>query len=73
MILYGSGIADGNSHAHKDLPICMFGRGGGSVKAGRHLRLRSGTPLTNLYRSMLERVGAPVDKFSDSNGIVKLS
>ena len=73
LILYGSGIADGNSHNHKDLPICMFGGGGGSVKTGRHLRLRSGTPLTNLYRSMLKRVGAPVDKFSDSNGIVKLS
>ena len=73
MILYGSGIADGNSHAHKDLPICMFGGGGGSVKTGRHLRVRSGTPLTNLYRSMLKRVGAPVDKFSDSNGIVELS
>ena len=73
MVLYGSGIADGNSHAHKDLPICMFGGGGGSVKTGRHLRLRSGTPLTNLYRSMLERVGSPVDKFSDSNGIVDLS
>lgn len=73
MIMYGSGIADGNSHAHKDLPICMFGGSGAGVKTGRHLRLRSGTPLTNLYRSMLERVGAPVDKFSDSNGKVKLS
>jgi len=73
MVVYGSGIADGNSHTHKDLPICMFGGGGGSVKTGRHLRLRSGTPLTNLYRSMLKRVGAPVDKFSDSNGIVDLS
>ena len=73
MVLYGSGIADGNSHSHKNLPICMFGGGGGSVKTGRHIQLRSGTPLTNLYRSMLKRVGAPVDKFSDSNGIVKLS
>jgi hypothetical protein len=73
MILYGSGIADGNSHTHKDLPICMFGGGGGSIKTGRHLRLRSGTPLTNLHRSMLDRVGASVDKFSDSNGKVDLS
>ena len=73
MIVYGSGIADGNSHTHKDLPICMFGGGGGSVKTGRHMSLKSGTPLTNLYRAMLERAGAPVDKFSDSNGIVNLS
>lgn len=71
MVLYGSGIADGNSHSHKDLPIAMFGRAGGSITPGRHLQLRSGTPLTNLYRSMLKRVGAPVEKFSDSNGEVE--
>ena len=71
MVLYGSGIADGNSHSHKDLPIAMFGGGGGSIKTGRHIQLRSGTPLTNLYCSMLKRVGAPVEKFSDSNGLVE--
>jgi hypothetical protein len=71
MIMYGSGIADGNSHSHKDLPIALFGNGGGTIKTGRHIQLRSGTPLTNLYCSMLERIGAPVKKFSDSNGVVK--
>ena len=71
MVLYGSGIADGNSHSHKNLPIAMFGSGGGSIKTGRHIQLRSGTPLTNLYCSMLKRVGAPVEKFSDSNGLVE--
>ncbi len=70
MVMYGSGIADGNSHNHKDLPIALFGNGGGTIKSGRHIRLRSGTPLTNLYCSMLERVGAPVKKFSDSNGVI---
>lgn len=71
MILYGSGISDGNSHSHKDLPIAMFGGGGGTIRTGRHIQLRSGTPLTNLYRSMLKRVGAGVKKFSDSNGLVE--
>jgi hypothetical protein len=71
MVLHGSGIADGNSHSHKDLPIALFGGGGGTIKTGRHIQLRSGTPLTNLYRSMLQRVGAPVDKFSDSNAMVE--
>ena len=71
MVLYGSGIADGNTHSHKNLPIAMFGSGGGAIETGRHIQLRSGTPLTNLYCSMLNRVGAPVKKFSDSNGTVK--
>ena len=70
MILYGSGIADGNAHRHEDLPIAVFGSGGGSIKTGRFIRQRVGTPLTNLYCSMLERVGAKVETFSDSNGTI---
>lgn len=71
LILYGSGIADGNSHHHENLPIAVFGSGGGSVKTGRFIRQRVGTPLTNLHRSMLEKVGAKVDSFSDSNGTIQ--
>ncbi len=70
MIVYGSGIADGNRHEHSDLPIALFGGGGGTIQTGRYIRCRTGTPLTNLYCSMLERVGAKVDQFSDSNGRV---
>jgi len=68
MIVHGSGIADGNSHHHRDLPIAMFGRGGGKIETGRVIECRTNTPLTNLYRSMLENVGAEVDEFSDSTG-----
>jgi len=68
MILYGSGIADGNAHHHENLPIALFGKGGGTVRGNQHLRVRPGTPLTNLYVSMLDRVGARVESFSDSNG-----
>lgn len=71
MVMYGSGIADGNTHAHDNLPVMMFGGGGGSIKTGRFIRFRNGTPLTNLYTSMLDRVGAPVDKFSDSSGTLE--
>lgn len=68
MIVYGSGIADGDAHNHNDLPIALFGRGGGSVKPGRHIRYPKETPLTNLYLSMLERMGAPTEKLGDSTG-----
>lgn len=71
MIIYGSGIADGNSHSHDDLPIAMFGGGGGTIKTGRYIRCRVGTPLTNLYCSMLDRMGASVETFSDSNGKIE--
>ena len=68
MIVYGSGISDGNRHNHDDLPILLAGEGGGTIRAGRHLRYPKETPLTNLYLAMLDRMGVPMAKFSDSTG-----
>ncbi len=68
MIVYGSGIADGNRHAHHDLPVLLAGGGGGTIRPGRHIKYESLTPMTNLYLSLLERVGAPVERLGDSTG-----
>ncbi len=68
MIVYGSGISDGNSHSHDHLPILLAGKANGTVKSGRHIRVPDETPLTNLYVSMLKRVGLPVPQFGDSTG-----
>ncbi len=68
MIVYGSGIGDGNAHNHDNLPIVLAGRGSGAIQAGRHVKYSNGTPLTNLYLSMLDRWGAKVDKLGDSSG-----
>jgi len=66
MILIGSGLSDGNRHHHHNLPILVAGRGGGSLKPGRHIRYPKETPLCNLYVSMLDRMGAFVEQFGDS-------
>jgi hypothetical protein len=68
MILFGCGIGDGNRHNHNDLPILLAGKAGGSIAPGRHLQYEKNTPLCNLYVSMLERMGAKVDRFGDSTG-----
>jgi hypothetical protein len=68
MIVYGSGISDGNRHNHNDLPIILAGRGGGSIAPGRHVRYPEETPMTNLFLSLLDRMGAPVDSMGDSTG-----
>lgn len=68
MILYGSGLGDGNSHTHDHLPIVLAGRAGGTIQPGRHMMLRQGTPLNNLFLSMLDRVGAKTESFGDSTG-----
>ncbi len=68
MIVYGSGIGDGNAHNHDNLPILLAGKGGGTLTPGQHVRFRRETPLTNLYVSMLDRVGVHVESFGDSTG-----
>jgi len=68
MILYGSGLSDGNRHRHDDLPVVIAGKAGGTIKAGRHVRIAKETPMNNLFLSMLDRVGAKVDKLGDSSG-----
>ncbi len=71
MIVYGSGIGDGNRHNHDDLPVLLAGKGGGAIKSGQHIQFSKDTPLTNLYLSMLDAVQVPVDRIGDSTGRLK--
>lgn len=66
MILFGSGISDGDRHDHVNLPVVLLGKGGGSLPAGRHIACRNETPMSNLLLSMLQQAGVPVDRFGDS-------
>jgi hypothetical protein len=68
MIVYGSGIGDGDRHNHDDLPILLAGGGGGALTPGRHVVHPKGTPLTNLYLAMLDGLGCPADRLGDSTG-----
>ena len=72
MVVYGSGIGDGNRHNHDDLPILLAGHGGGSVTGGRHLRFSKDTPLMNLYLAMFDRMGCPTKSFGDSTGVLSI-
>jgi hypothetical protein len=68
MIVYGSGNADGNRHTHSNLPIVLAGSGGGGLKPGRYVKTGP-APLTNLFLSMADRMGAQgVEKHGDSTG-----
>lgn len=68
MIVLGAGMHDGNAHNPRNLPVVLAGRGGGTIETGRHLVYEKNSPLCNLWRSMLTRVGAPVEKLADSTG-----
>ena len=71
MIAYGSAIADGNRHEHGDLPVLLAGRGGGTIKPGRHVRYERDTPINNLWLALLERMGAPTSQLGDSTGVLQ--
>jgi hypothetical protein len=71
MIVYGSGISDGDRHNHNDLPVILAGRGGGSITPGRHLKYSDGTPMANLHLSLLDRLGCRVEKLGDSSGRIE--
>lgn len=68
MVVYGSGIGDGNRHNHDDLPIVLAGKGGGVFQPGRHVRYSPNTPLNNLFLNMMEGMGAAAPRLGDSTG-----
>jgi hypothetical protein len=68
LIVYGSGLSDGNGHTHDQLPTLLAGRGGGFVTPGRHVVYQRETPVTNLFLTMLHRVGVRPEHVGDSTG-----
>jgi hypothetical protein len=72
IIIYGSGIADGNNHDHDPLPVALMGGGSGRLEGGRHIRVPAGTPLANLHAAVLNKLGVETEKFGDSTGVLTL-
>jgi hypothetical protein len=72
MIVYGGSISDANVHKHEDLPILLVGGGDGTIKGGQHVRYEAGTPVTNLFLTLLDKLGTPIPSFGDSTGRVEL-
>ncbi len=68
LILYGSSLSDGNEHNFDPLPVVLAGGASGRLQGGRHLRYAPHTPMSNLLLSMLDKLGARVDRFGDSTG-----
>jgi hypothetical protein len=68
MILFGSALSDGNAHDPHRLPLVLAGRGGGRITTGQHLVYSEDSPCANLYVSMLDAFGTPVERFADSTG-----
>jgi hypothetical protein len=72
MLMYGGALSDGNLHIFHDLPILLFARGIQGIKGGMHVKYPSGTPLNNLFLTMLDTVGVETERLGDSTGKLSL-
>lgn len=72
MILFGSGMSNGNLHDQRNLPLVLAGGGAGRLQGGRHIRYTELTPMANLLLGLLDKAGIPLDKFGDSTGKIDL-
>lgn len=65
LMMYTSYMADGGHH-RSDYPAMLVGNAQGTLQTGRHLRYPKGTPMSNLYVEMLDRLGVPSSEFGES-------
>src|SRR6185436_9005329 len=72
IILYGSGMSDGNTHNNYNVPVVVVGGRDLQVKGDQHLRYAKGTPLANLSLNLMDKFGVKVEKFGDSTGRLNL-
>jgi hypothetical protein len=71
LVLYGSGMGDGQAHNHRMLPTLLCGGGGGTVRSGRVLKVNK-LPIANLHLALIARMGVNATAFADSTGMLDL-
>jgi hypothetical protein len=67
MVLFGSNMGDANKHDNTNLPIILAG---GGFKHGQHHAFKqdNNKPLSNLFVTMLQRLGVEAASFGSSSG-----
>jgi hypothetical protein len=68
ILLYGTGMGDGDHHTPYNLPVILMGGGCGELEGGRHMSYAMHTPFMNLGVTLLDKVGVHVDSIADSTG-----
>jgi len=64
----GAGMGDGTTHQYNDLPLVVAGGGGGTLKLGKHVHCKTGTPLANLWLTQLQCLAIKRKTYADSTG-----
>jgi hypothetical protein len=72
LVMYGSGMGNGDQHDQRRIPIMLAGAAGGRLKGGRHIAVPDPTPLANLIAGLGDVAGIEIDKLDNSTGRVEL-
>jgi len=72
VVLYGSGMSDGNTHNNYNVPVVVLGGRENGFRGDRHVVYPEGTPLANLSLNLMEKFGVHVEQFGDSTGHLPL-
>jgi hypothetical protein len=66
LLLLGSSMSNPNEHSHRPVPMVVVGGMAGLLKGGRHLQFPDRTPHANLYLSLINKAGIPMESFGNS-------
>jgi len=72
VIMYGSGMSDGNAHDPLNLPVLLAGGANGQIQGGRHIRFSKNERLANLHLALLDKLGVHSERIGDSTGPLTL-
>lgn len=70
IIMYGGALGNGNIHNHDNLPLFLAGGGAGNLQGGRHIDYKEDKPMSNLLRTILDKVGVKTEGLGDSTGLL---
>jgi hypothetical protein len=70
MIFYGAGMGNPNGHLSDPLPVIVVG--GGVGRGHRHLKLAERTQVGNLWLTVANKFGDPMESFGESTGTIEL-
>ena len=72
LVMYGSGMGNGDKHDQARIPIMLAGSAAGRLKGGRHIANPDPTPLANLIAGLGQVAGLDLGKLENSTGTVEL-
>jgi uncharacterized protein DUF1552 len=73
VIVFGSPMGDPNLHNHRRCPLLLLGHGNGMLEGNMHLKAPDGTPMANVFLSLMHKFGLKNNTFGDSTGEFALS